>query len=397
MAYRLHVHGKPCGLDEPAVGRVTTAACPAAVRQDHVILNPAAGEDLCGYAGVLLTRALEDDVRVPAVHSLPYSDHLDDGDVVVLSPSGYVRTLYKQRSPHNAIFTTDRCNSFCLMCSQPPRAIDDRDRIYEHLRLIELIDPPPRELGITGGEPTLLGHDLLRIIAACKEKLPTTALHLLSNGRHFRYSAFARELAAVEHPDLVVGIPVYSDIDYVHDHVVQARGAFDETILGLCHLAQHGMRVEIRVVVHRLTYSRLPQLAEFIYRNLTFADHVALMGLEPIGLAVPNLDSLWIDPCDYREELRKATLYLASRGMAVSIYNHQLCTVPEDLWSFCRKSISDWKNEYLPQCVACGVRDACGGFFSSAIARRFSARIVPIAGDNRTTRAAIQNCYPLLT
>ena len=97
-----------------------------------------------------------------------------------------------------------------------------------------------------------------------------------------------------------------------------------------------------RVRAHRTASPVVPALAEFIYRNLTFAAHVTFMGLEQIGFAVPNLDALWIDPADYSRELQAAVEYLAARGMTVSIYNHQLCTVPRALWPHCRKSISDW-------------------------------------------------------
>jgi hypothetical protein len=143
--------------------------------------------------------------------------------------------------------------------------------------------------------------------------------------------------------------------------------------------------VEVRVVLHSLTYEGLPQLAEFIYRNVTFAAHVTFMGLEMMGFAIPNLDTLWIDPWQYRKQLATATLFLAERGMNVSIYNHQLCTVPESVWPFCRKSISDWKNDYLPVCGECGTRADCGGFFTSAIQRRHSAQIRSL--PNRVTSA----------
>ena len=74
-------------------------------------------------------------------------------------------------------------------------------------------------------------------------------------------------------------------------------------------------------------------------------------------------------------KLAEATLFLAARGVPVSVYNHQLCTVPEAIWRFCRQSISDWKNEYLPICEPCGVRETCGGFFTSVANRRHSAHI----------------------
>lgn len=326
------------------------------------------------------------DVPVPVVHGLNLG-HLAEGDVVSLDPRGHVRTLYRRASKHNALFATDRCNSLCLMCSQPPRDVDDDWRVQEMLDTIALIDSSTPELGITGGEPTLLKEGFLRVVQACKERLPNTALHVLSNGRLFRYGALARAVGEIHHPDLMIGVPVYSDLNNRHDHVVQAKGAFDDTLIGLHNLGRCGVPVEIRVVLHRFTYERLPQLAEFIYRNLTFASHVALMGLEIMGFAISNLDALWIDPWDYRTQLETAVLFLAERGMRVSVYNHQLCTVPESIWPYCRRSISDWKNEYLQQCSECAVRDQCGGLFVSGIHHRTSQYIKP------TERSARYGCH----
>ena len=48
------------------------------------------------------------------------------------------------------------------------------------------------------------------------------------------------------------------------------------------------------------------------------------------------------------------------------IYNHQLCLIEPRSWPFTVKSISDWKNEYHPECQQCAVLERCGGFFSSA-------------------------------
>jgi hypothetical protein len=149
-------------------------------------------------------------------------------------------------------------------------------------------------------------------------------------------------------------------------------------MIGLQNLGRHGVPVEIRVVTHRLTADRLFDIANFVYRNLTFAAHVAFMGLEPTGFAVPNVDELWIDPWQYRDELERAVLFLAARGMPVSVYNHQLCTVSTPLHSFCRQSISDWKNEFLPVCESCAIRDSCGGFFSTSMQGRHSLHIRPV-------------------
>jgi His-Xaa-Ser system radical SAM maturase HxsC len=214
------------------------------------------------------------------------------------------------------------------------------------------------------------------MVEKCKEHLPTTALHVLTNGRLFEDPKLAKRLGAVEHPDIMLGIPLYADVDTIHDYVVQAKGAFNQTVLGLYHLAEHGIPIEIRVVLHAQTYRRLPQLAEYIHRNFPFVSHVALMGLEMFGYTNINLADLWIDPFDYQRELRTATMTLADAGLTVSIYNHQLCTLDRAMWPFARRSISDWKNIFVPECDSCEVRDACAGFFHSA-AKRHSAHIRP--------------------
>ena len=377
---KLYGIGRATGLNEPIIGRVLTEEAPAKLRQDSVLvwnqMNPPS--DTSGYLALLLPNAAPHWLSLsPLIHSAKSLDYLSDGDVIYVSPTGFVRTLYRRNSTSNFLLATDQCNSFCLMCSQPPRQVNDFDRISEHLRLIDLIDPETRELGITGGEPTLFKDEFLRLIRYGKDRLPNTALHVLTNGRLFYYREFARKLGEIEHPDLMLGIPLYSDVDSEHDYVVQAKGAFEETVLGIHNLARYRVPVEIRVVIHKQTYRRLPMLAEFIARNFPVAAHVALMGLEMFGFVHRNFDELWIDPHDYQTELVQATETLFLSGLNTSIYNHQLCLLDRRLWPFARKSISDWKNIYLDVCQTCDVRDECGGLFQSA-AKKHSDHIHPI-------------------
>lgn len=305
-----------------------------------------------------------------AIFSSEYS-YLRPGDVVSLdSKSGRFRVLYRIGSRHNSFLVTERCDNYCLMCSQPPKDIDDRWIAAEILEAIPLISKNTQELGFTGGEPTLLGDTFLSILRACAEHLPKTTIHVLSNGRKFSDPTFAEAWAAVKISDLMVGIPIYADVSTVHDYVVQADGAFDETIRGILNLKRNGARVEIRVVLHKQTIGRLVRLAEFIARNLTFDDHVALMGLEITGFTRANLEKLWVDPYDYRSDLAHAAKLLSAGGLRVSIYNHPLCIIEERAWPYAVQSISDWKNEYIRECAPCSMRERCGGFFSSAVHRK---------------------------
>lgn len=304
--------------------------------------------------------------------------YLDDGDVVRLVPERKsIRVLHRRASPYNSFLLTERCNNYCLMCSQPPRNVQDGWIADEILEALPLLDRNAGEIGFTGGEPTLLGDKLLDLIRATKSFLPRTSLHILSNGRAFADEALARDVSAIGHHDLMLGIPVYSDLAHIHDHVVQADGAYDETIRGILNLKRHNVRVEIRIVLQQQTIPRLRELATFLARNLLFVDHVALMGLELAGFARANLDRIWIDPVDYQQELRDAVGILDRAHIRTSIYNSQLCLLDPSIRKFARRSISDWKQEYMPDCDGCVEKASCGGFFSSA-AIRYSDHITPI-------------------
>jgi His-Xaa-Ser system radical SAM maturase HxsC len=306
--------------------------------------------------------------KLPHVLRLPQNrlENLDNGDVVLLN-SFDLTTLYKVGSPHNSILATNRCNCRCVMCPQPPA--DDPENLLEYnLKLISLMDSKNTEyLGITGGEPTLLGADLIRLVRVCREKLPQTQLTLLTNGRKLKDLDLARDLVKAGFPNLIMEIPLFADNDTEHDAIMGVKGSFYETIEGLYNLARLGQPVGLRTVLHSLTINRLTQYAEYIYRNLPFVVQVAFMGMETIGFARDNLDRLWVDPYEYKEQLLSAVKHLARRMVGVSIYNHQLCILPSDLWPYARKSITTWKQTYLPICKECLVIDQCGGFFGTGI------------------------------
>lgn len=379
---RLATAGNSNSFSNTVVGIVSREPLSPEGRVNRIFVSDVVPEDrndLLGYAGFLTTAKVDSIPSPPTISAAREIDHLQTGYIISMDPgSGFIRTLYRPESRHNTIFTTERCNSNCLMCSQPPQDRDDVDALTaRNLAVIDLLEQAPSNLVITGGEPTLLGDKLFEIITALGEKFPTTCVHMLTNGRALAWPSNAAKIAALEHPNFSMGIPLYADTAEIHDYVVQAKGAFDQTVLGLHQAARYGLRVELRVVLHAITIPRLPQLAEYIYRNVPFVEHVALMGLENIGYAPRNMNALWIDPQDYQHQLESAVEILSTRMMNVSIYNHQLCVLRPSLWKFARKSISDWKNIYLDECGTCGVRDECGGFFQWAT-KLHSAHIHPL-------------------
>jgi His-Xaa-Ser system radical SAM maturase HxsC len=326
-----------------------------------------------GYAAIISTAELKPASLGSAnnpVITVPTTNHFAEGHIVSVEPrTGMVLTVFRPESRHNVIFATERCNSNCLMCSQPPKDVDDAWRVKEHLRVLSLIEEAPQFLCITGGEPTLMGNGLIQVLTEIRDRFPTTSIQMLTNGRTYKDAAVPQRIASVGNRQLVSAIPLYSDIAGIHDYIVQAEGAFDETVEGLYNAAEAGLVVEIRVVLHKQSIPRLKQLAEYIYHNFPFAAHVTFMGMEHQGYVKKNWDLLWVDPVDYMPMLEEAVQYLWQRRMTVSIYNLQLCLLPRSLWHVGRKSISDFKNEYVEECQGCTQRDHCAGLFTSQVNR----------------------------
>jgi His-Xaa-Ser system radical SAM maturase HxsC len=322
------------------------------------------------------TKGFSNLVTVPSLFS-----YLREGDIVALHPSNKrIRTLHRNASLHNFFFVTERCNNYCLMCSQPPRDVDDGWLLDEIKEAVPLVGTATKSFGFTGGEPLTDWRGLIGVLHECKRAHPTTAVHVLTNGRAFASTEVSKAWAGIGHHNLTAGIPIYSAIDHVHDYVVQAQGAFDETILGVLKLKDAGQRVEVRVVLHAITAPRIIETAHWLARNLPFVDHVALMGLENTGFAIANDPKLWIDPIDFREDLATAVEILAGARMNVSIYNLTRCVLAPSSWPYAVRSISDWKNAYLPACEPCVEKNQCAGFFTTG-RPRYSRAIQPFLSE----------------
>ena len=278
-----------------------------------------------------------------------------------------MRGDFRIDSNDNTLFTTARCNNNCIMCCQPPLNNDDIDELFE--RNIAIINRAPKDIpvvGISGGEPTLLGDRLIDLIKHIRQTLPDSDIHILSNGRNFKDIDYTRKVVEVADDKLFVGIPLHSDYYKDHDIIAGAKEAYNETMAGIFNLAALGAAIELRIVINKLNYMRLPQMADFIHKNLPFVAWTAFMAMEHIGHAVFNERNIWIEPIDYAYQLEEAILTLAQWRKEVAVYNVPLCLIPESIHPYAQKSISDWKNKYLLECDQCSLKSKCCGLFATS-------------------------------
>lgn len=360
--------GTPRHLKRQCIGIITRIAKPLLSRSKYIFLgNPGMG---LGYAGRLTTMQPHDSLfQTSTIYNLSTdaADSLHDGDIVRLDTDGGVIVLWKEEERGNCILMTERCNCRCIMCPQPPKKDDVQDLDRLNSRLLSLLDDGyVGPLCITGGEPTLKKTQFLNTLAYIKKKMPDVVLDVLTNGQLFANFSLAQAVAEVAPPKTTFCISLHADTPDLHNLITGTTDGFSKTINGIRNLGRLGVPVEIRFVLTGLNSERVQDFARFVGQNFPFAVHVALMGLEMTGDALQNTNSVWIDPTDYAEDLRMAVKELCRRAVPVSVYNIPLCLLDPRLWPFARQSISNWKNDYLPSCGTCQVRDKCCGVFTTS-------------------------------
>lgn len=278
-----------------------------------------------------------------------------------------MKNKFEVDSNSNVLFVTDQCNNHCIMCCQPPKLKDDFDfHFKKNLTLIKSAPQETKVVCITGGEPTLAGDKFFELVRIVREELPNTDIQILSNGRTFAEHDYVHRLKEVGGDKVFVGVPLHSDYVGDHDKIAGKKGAFNETMLGIYNLADEGVSIELRVVINKMNYLRLPQMAEYIFKNLYFVSWTAWMGMEDTGLATKNANHIWVEPIDYVPNLCKAVKSLADWNMPVSIFNIPLCLLPHEFHQYAAKSISDWKTKYLDECETCILKDKCCGLFATS-------------------------------
>lgn len=270
-------------------------------------------------------------------------------------------------SNDNTLFVTEQCNNHCLMCCQPPKRKNDIEQFFkENILIIRSAPKDLKVIGISGGEPTLLGGRLLDLISEIRLQLPNTDIHLLSNGRAFSNADYTHLLKEAAGEKICIGIPLHSDYSRDHDTIAGAKGAYTETLLGLYTLASEKISIELRIVINSINYTRLPLISEFISKNIPFVEWVAFMGMEKTGFAIRNKNKIWIEPQNYISLLIEAVQRLYDWDIDTAIYNIPLCLLPQEYHTFAKQSISTWKVKYLPFCRDCKLKNDCCGSFDTS-------------------------------
>ncbi|WP_349434291.1 His-Xaa-Ser system radical SAM maturase HxsC [Pararhizobium sp. A13] len=295
-------------------------------------------------------------VLVHATEDMPL-----DGDVLLIVPGqGSAHRLIRASSKHNTLLVTEQCDQLCVMCSQPPKKhhVD----LFDQFAIAATLAPSGAYIGISGGEPLLHKDRLFEFLASAASARPDLRFHVLTNAQHFEPDDVGR-LDAIGLDRVLWGVPLYASEAELHDHIVGKPGAFHRLERNLSLLTRAGASVELRTVVTQQNWENLRGLANYVVNRTPFVSVWALMQLERIGYGRMNWHKTFRDTSADFTMIRAAINLATAKGVAVSLFNFPLCSVPEPYRQFAPSTISDWKRKYLDFCEGCSARSACGGFF----------------------------------
>lgn len=373
------VKGRPSSSFATVIGEITVQRLPFYERHGKILLTDTVDRGCMGYLAVLSTALPKESLFLPHMIGEIYTEDstcIRHGDIASVSGTGEVLILWEAGSQQNSLLLTEACNCRCVMCPQPPNKHDPA-LFTAATRVLDLLKGKSLEnICITGGEPTLFVDNFINILRRCHAEHPGAQVSVLTNAKKCSDEEFVKKLSILPRGNDIFCVSLHSDIPEIHDEIVGVKGSYDETQAGIYNLARHRFPVEIRHVITKQNYLRLNEFAEYLYRYFPFCIHYAFMSMEVHGIAEDNATSVYIDPADYRKELRHAIRALSKRGLHVSVYNTPLCLCHEDIRVFSRQSISSWKNTFLEQCGACEEKESCCGFFSTSA--RQSNHISPI-------------------
>ncbi len=298
-------------------------------------------------------------------------------DIIELTKDNQIILHISTNSNDNSLLVNNHCNLNCINCPQI-----DKNKIVnlpkKNFEIIDLLNKNITQIGLTGGEPTLDINYLIEIMNRLHSKNKNLQIDILTNAMNIYKNTDLLNFIIEKQIDVTFCIALYADIAEIHDRLTQKKGSFWDTIKSLHYLAAFNQKIELRFIINKLNYIRLPSFIIFCYDNLPYIKRLALIGMEYSGEANKNAKQLFISQYNYNIELIQAIKFAKQRNLPIYIFNHQVCKLDKKIWEYCVPTISDWKTHYLPECKFCVMRDICGGFFATSNKDYLDTCITPI-------------------
>ena len=281
----------------------------------------------------------------------------------------------------------DKCNSNCLMCTNPDLPWRSSDGLigegYDYEILIERIKRQKDKISVfdsirlTGGEPTLHPRflDIFKFIC---DNFPEQEIRILTNGRRFSYKNFTKNVLKAK--KLNIAVSLCGPTSEIHDKITRTKNSFKQTIKGLENLLfykKENQIIEIRIVITKLSYKYLNQILNLIKRRFSLVDRVIIIFMEIEGQADKNFKTVgtsYHQAKPYVEELYS----FVDDFKELRFYHFPLCILGFKFWPFIWRTLPPEEVSFIPSCEQCRYKEYCLGIHKGYLEKIGDKEFKPI-------------------
>jgi MoaA/NifB/PqqE/SkfB family radical SAM enzyme len=184
----------------------------------------------------------------------------------------------------------------------------------------------------------------------------------------FCYEDYTKRLIDLKLPKFGIYANLSGHIPELHDKITNAPGSFTQTIAGIENLLKYNVNVEIRIVINRINYKFLPQIAEYLSIKFPNIPTIAFIAMNIVGNARINAKKVSIRYDEMVPYLERALDIILAKKINTRLYSFPLCVLKQKYRKFAKRIIfyKD-KVQFLPQCEYCKCRKMCFGIWKSYI------------------------------
>lgn len=214
-------------------------------------------------------------------------------------------------------------------------------------------------LSLTGGEPTIR-KEFFKFLRYAARKDPEMNVAIVSNGRMFSYKEFVDKMLKTGLKNLKFCIALYGHNQKLHDAITRTPGSFEQTIKGIKNLLERNLYVELRVIVNKINYRYLKNIANFVIKNLKDVGRVVFINMKYTGNAYINRKAIFVRYKDVVPYAEKAADILLKNNIEVKLFHFPLCTIRKKYWDLA-KGVTKQKSElmFVDECKKCIKKEEC--------------------------------------
>ncbi len=214
-------------------------------------------------------------------------------------------------------------------------------------------------LSFTGGEPTIR-KEFFKFLRYAAGRDSEMNIAIVSNGRMFCYDEFVDKMLKTGLKNLKFCIALYGHNERLHDAITRTPGSFEQTIKGIRNLLKRSLPVELRVIISKMNYKYLKDIANFVMKNLNGVHRVVFINMKYTGNAYINRKAIFVRYKDVVPYTEKAADILLESNIEVKLFHFPLCTIKKKYWDLA-KGVTKQKSElmFVSECKECKKREEC--------------------------------------